>query len=438
MSFQKNLFQLVSKAPVGAGNMRTGSAPELQHVSQSKPGLIQSHLDKETFINVRDSFPWSNSPQRAIQESPYIDLVELDIQSNPMLNQIATNLAVGGNLIPENLKNMVKSEMTAIVEENAGAEAQMATGGAWDLTKIGTDTVVQGLGDAVQDTPPGDTLFPYDNMYTTKPTGFRYIMPYYTQNWRSLVNAFTNDKGETGSGAAAGILDKGKELSETAANLGKVGGLNFMAPGQYIEQSKFFGFPGREKTYTFSFPLANTRPLAGMSAFETISRNWQFLYLLIYQNSPNRMTRDLILPPCIYEAHVPGIWYSKYSYISALNVDFVGTRRRMKVRVPQYDDNKTLGSLSIPTIIPDVYQVTISMTELVGESQNMLYHMIKGKNVMMSANNSSVDEDGFADMGFDGMDTFDQVAGLIPGVSNDPGVNVRSSDASRSDGRRRR
>jgi len=108
----------------------------------------------------------------------------------------------------------------------------------------------------------------------------------------------------------------------------------------------------------------------------------------------------------------------------------------MAVTVPQYDDYKQLSSPKIPTIVPDVYQVTMSITELVGESQNMLHHMIKGKNVMMNANTSSVDEDGFADMGFDGMNTGPQLASmLIPGYDADPERNIRSSDQSRSDGR---
>tara|TARA_R110002167_G_scaffold265834_8_gene472575 strand:- start:351 stop:524 length:174 start_codon:yes stop_codon:yes gene_type:complete len=54
----------------------------------------------------------------------------------------------------------------------------------------------------------------------------------------------------------------------------------------------------------------------------------------------------------------------------------------MEVTVPVLKGD----ALKIDTIIPDVYQVTISVTELLGESQNMLYHMIKGKNVMTWGN----------------------------------------------------
>ena len=37
---------------------------------------------------------------------------------------------------------------------------------------------------------------------------------------------------------------------------------------------------------------------------------------------------------------------------------------------------------TIKAIIPEVYNITIGLTELVGESQNMLYHMSKGQDVV--------------------------------------------------------
>ena len=40
----------------------------------------------------------------------------------------------------------------------------------------------------------------------------------------------------------------------------------------------------------------------------------------------------------------------------------------------------------IDAIIPDVYQVTITLTEMVGESRNMLYHMSKGQDVITTGN----------------------------------------------------
>lgn len=364
----KNLFIFSQKTSQGGGSSAMGASPKLEHIGTGADQVgLNTQSFKETYINVRDEFPWHNSPYNSvsINESPWIDLLEYDILANPMLNQIAANISVAGNVIPDAIKAKIKSQ---------ASQARNADGSSSAIDKLldGTDS------NAFEKTEPGDTLFPYHNMYTTNPTGFRYLLPYFTGNHHQLINSFSTDKGETGSGLGSGLMSLGEQMSETVANISKGVSMNIVEPGSYIEKSKFFNFSGREKTYQFAFPLSNSRNHPGMNATDSISRNWQLLFLLIYQNSPNRMSRDLILPPAIYEAHIPGVWYSKYSYISQLDIKFLGTRRMGEVNIP------TLGGSTarIQSIIPDAYLVSIGVTELVSESQNMLYHMSKGKNVI--------------------------------------------------------
>ena len=372
----KNLFQFSNKEARGAGKMQTGAAPKLEHLGAVE-GALGNNSTTSTAINVVESFPWTNSPKASLsmKNIPHIDLVEHDILANPMLNQLANNLSVAGNLIPEELKVEIEKSTSQALDADPGAY-NGAGAGLWQSIKSATRAATEGTG-GVTTTTPGDSLFPYDNMYTTKPTGWRYVLPYYTDNLKTVENTFSTDSGQTGSGIGSGLLDTGMELTEAAAGLGKAP--NITQPGSYIEQSKFYGFQGREKSHRFKFPLSNTViDTECETAERTISRNWQLLFLLVYQNTPNRMTRDLILPPAIYEAHVPGVWYSKYAYISSLTVDFVGTRRLMDVTVPVLGG----GDHVISTIIPDVYEITIGVTELVAESQNMLYHLTKGSSVI--------------------------------------------------------
>lgn len=361
----KNIFTFSQKAAEGGGNAEMGASPKLEHIGSGGAGDFSSTNQKDTYINVRDSFPWHNSPfgSTSIEESPWIDLMEYDILANPMLNQIASNLSVLGNVVPDAIKEKIKEQANKSRTADGSQSAVDKMLGASDPN-------------AFEKTDPGNTLFPYNNMYYTNPTGFRYLLPYFTDNHHSLSNSFSTDKGETGSGMGSGVLELGEEISEIMAAGGRTA--NMVEPGSYIEKSKFYSFASREKSYDFSFPLSNCRSVPGMTSDETISRNWQLVFLLIYQNSPNRMSRDLILPPCIYEAHLPGVWYSKYAYISKLDVKFLGTRRMHTVSVPVVGG----GSSQIQAIIPDVYKINISLTELVGESQNMLYHMTKGKNAI--------------------------------------------------------
>jgi hypothetical protein len=150
-----------------------------------------------------------------------------------------------------------------------------------------------------------------------------------------------------------------------------------------IEQPKAFTFTGREKSYTVSFPLFNTK------SYADVVKNWEFLYLLSYQNTPNRINRDLIDPPCIYEASIPGVWYSKYAAITNMTVEFVGARREMEIPIKVADRTshgaqlQGLGSKAqrnqdymTLAVIPDAYQVTMTISELFAETQNMKFQML--------------------------------------------------------------
>ena len=166
-----------------------------------------------------------------------------------------------------------------------------------------------------------------------------------------------------------------------------------------------------------------------------IIRNWQLLFLLTYQNRPNRIDRVQIAPPKIYEAMIPGVWYCRHAYISNLSVDFVGNRRKMTLHVPisKFTTNNAAGqsrgslldravdavgdfikdkftsafeevtgiditpdsraasrngleingdTVAVTTIIPDAYQVNMTLRELVPESQNTMFAAIRKPNTI--------------------------------------------------------
>ena len=243
-------------------------------------------------------------------------------------------------------------------------------------------------------------LAPYQDIYTTKNTGWRYKLPYMEDQQRTNRSQWA-----TKPGLFRGAAQTARDITLMANTL--------VSPGVYIDQAKNYTFDGDHKSYTVSFPLMNT-----MSQ-EHILRNWQLLFLLTYQNRPNRIDRVQIAPPKIYEAMIPGVWWCRHAFISNMTVDFVGNRRKMTLMLPQrkgeikgfsstpqgmldeFDyankfkdvkflnmiqnrDGKEIGSryrlpstnLPVTTIIPDAYQVTITMTELVPESQNTMFAAI--------------------------------------------------------------
>ena len=54
--------------------------------------------------------------------------------------------------------------------------------------------------------------------------------------------------------------------------------------------------------------------------FET---NFRLIYLLLYQNLPNRINKITYVPPVIYRALLPGVFSYRWSYISNLEIKMI-------------------------------------------------------------------------------------------------------------------
>tara|TARA_R110000782_G_scaffold207118_1_gene295631 strand:- start:32 stop:517 length:486 start_codon:yes stop_codon:yes gene_type:complete len=141
-------------------------------------------------------------------------------------------------------------------------------------------------------------------------------------------------------------------------------------PGVYVEQSKQYQFGQDGRTFDITFPLLNT------GSYDDIKRNWQLIFGLIYQNKPGRVNRNLLELPVIYEFYIEGMAYMPYSYISKIQVDFIGNRRTMAIDIPSFGDvgnNESLGDRTkINSIIPDAYNVKLSFVGLNKETKNFL------------------------------------------------------------------
>lgn len=384
---------------VGAGLKRQGGfgpAPVLTPAGKKESSKTTENTPTpSTLINIRDLHHWTESPISARREVPVLNLKEMRILMNPMLNQLANNVfafaeATGTAVdtiekvmdgIKENgfdfgkasnaLTGNNQSDDLAKKQEKQKEDAK--SGIATNLNGVLQDGMVQS-----QVTQYADPMAPYGLLYTTKPTGFKYSLPY-------LEDTYVQNTGNFGGEAqSAGNLVEGlNAAAQGATKLMQTVNLRKMfAPGRMIEEPKAFSFTGREKSYTVSFPLFNTK------SYPEVVKNWSYIYLLSYQNTPNRVNRDLIDPPCIYEAYIPGVWYSKYAALTNMTVDFIGARREMYVPVAFLDhaDSQPQEQASgnwIPsirkslTVIPDAYQVTLTFTELFAETQNMKHQMLR-------------------------------------------------------------
>jgi len=359
-----------------------GPAPRLSPASESNDPTVGDHMNDttgpSTHVNIRDVHHWTESPTHSRREVPMLMLKEYRILTNPMLNQVMNNVGIavqtGTGLVQQgaNAANL----LSGLAKGKDGKFTANTTIIAENIDRKMKEQIGSGAIKALEGTDSGyaNPLNPYSMLYTVSPTKFKYTFPY-------MEDAYIQKSGGFGAGTEGGFMTD--ITSIVAEGLSDISAKKVMAPGRMIEQPKGFTFDGRERSYTVKFPLFNTKD------FTEIIRNWQFIYLLTYQNTPNRITRDLIDPPCIYEAKIPGVWYSKYASITNMQVDFVGGRREMDMPVPyltsaedgsvdgKSESNWLLQKRKITTVIPDAYMVTITVTELFSETQNFMYHMVK-------------------------------------------------------------
>ena len=80
----------------------------------------------------------------------------------------------------------------------------------------------------------------------------------------------------------------------------------------------------------------------------------------------------------MYEAYIEGMLYMPYSYITGMKVEFLGNRRTMSVVLPTIssDDGQTETGKTINTVIPDAFNITITIRGLNDETRNFLYESI--------------------------------------------------------------
>lgn len=397
--------------------------------------LIGKNADKFGFYDVINDFNWTTSPKQGRIAMPEIRLKEKRLRTNAFIAQAAYyGYALQGSTSDaiEGLKKFkdqfpafsttIDAVMGAFVVDRFGGRAVADTlapfaaaipqtraasvaapslisdliraglmaAGAAAGALTGSDRILQGLNGIVGglmagiqgdgtginlsvDNLTSKYLLPYEGLYLTEDTNFIYRFPYFVNNWNVVANSFSNTPMINPNeipGPLGDLYDMfSGSLRQAATTFSAYG--NMSAPGIYIEKPKFFDFSSETgEGISFNFPLINT----GWSNYYDVSRNWQLLFLLMYQNRPNRRSRDLVDPPCIYEVSIPGTRYYPFAYIEQMKVAFLGSVRKMEIPIPYGN-----GMIYIQTQIPEAYDISIQLRTLTRESQNFLYSMLYDK-----------------------------------------------------------
>ena len=214
----------------------------------------------------------------------------------------------------------------------------------------------------------------YEHLYGVKRSNFIYKVPYLEDEYKEVTNTWSSGEG---------TLDQ-----KTTSIVNKIkNAFSFAAPGIGIDFAKSFQYSDSGPSHNITFYLDNTKDSeysgdviegagyrqAGKS--RTISNyetNFRLIYLLLYQNMPNKLNRLALVPPVIYRAKLPGMFSYRYSFLNKLGVKMIGTRR-MKT-IPNFIT--TESNRSIDVVIPEGYEITMTLQSLIPETQNLYFDAI--------------------------------------------------------------
>ncbi len=327
--------------------------------TDKKPILVPNRK----VIDVVNDFSWYAGPKatsQALDKVPCCFITERE--------QLLSSLISGGlyylNASVRGLQQGVNGSFanSLLGKATEGGAVQSAIEGV----QAGVDTAFKNLNGLAGGTDTDRLLLQQHNLkslegiYFTKPTGFHYRFPLYAAPEGGLNEGF-------GDGSAKGVLGSAVQSAQgIVENISQA--VNFAQPGVFIEKPQYFqGTEGRVETV--EFPLSNTVRRGTVSP---IQQNYELLWLLAFQNRPYKTSFSRTPPPKIYSVSVPGQFSMPYSFISSMEVDFVGTVRKTKVTVPSGNGEGNIGSKVITTNVPEAYQVKLQFTSLLGEYGNTM------------------------------------------------------------------
>lgn len=228
---------------------------------------------------------------------------------------------------------------------------------------------------------------PYSNLYVGVASKIEYILPYISIDNMIGINASWQEPGK--DSPITRLIEGSKQQLKRSGSGGEaaVGAVDFITTA--LEAAVLAGEPGaaREKIKGYTPPESGDSVEVSFYLFNTIDSkltkmNWELLYVLTYQNLPNRRGINLLDPPCIYEVEIPGYKRFPVANIEKLKVSNEGTTRYVDLNTGNTVPVGTTGNVKL---VPEAYRVTLTVRSLLTPTQN-LFGWSDGQNTVQVFN----------------------------------------------------
>lgn len=263
-------------------------------------------------------------------------------------------------------ESMIKKQVEMYIHAGANITSDIAVGSTNFFTSLFGTRVSYSR----------EPLNVYSEMYPDSPTGNYYTFPYFnktqyelsTPQWQKVDGIGEALKGAAGGtsrllksvglGGMSSLIDIAEQGAEALTSAGEFAlKLAYPVIGVADRPSIFTGH--NDRSVTISFPLYNT----------VLKEDWifnkDFYTLFASQNLFNKVNFITGRPPVFYRVYVPGQYFSYASCVTNFTVENLG-----HVTIEK--------DLTGEHIVPDAYQITITLQELLMPSLNQFASLRDG------------------------------------------------------------
>lgn len=375
-------------------------------------------------VDVVNDFYWTYSKLReSRQEVPRVILTEKRQKVNSLISQLKYSFGAAFTTAQNSLNQAGRDPLISqVLGNNTVSNASNAIGNFNQSATQFAETIVP----QIKDNNPvfqNPLMKPYENLYITEDTGWKFILPYFDNYSSAQANVYSGDSNANFSGLAKMAAEGFSNAADVISTLANPVDISF------VEKAKLYNYSTEGEEISFTFPLINT----GSATFEDVVRNWELLFLLLYNNKPSRRSVSIVDPPVLYQLDIPGVKFLPFCYVSNIAVEFQGSRRELEFNL-NYADNlrvtnipsqlgeennsNTLNNFNtddtfninalprnlvgdflntattratttykseffnnqtsrkIKTIVPDAYLIRITVKSLLAETKNFMYSLI--------------------------------------------------------------